>query len=237
MHSSVKTILLLCLVLLLGCTATNQVRTIGKGKFGIEATLGGPVTTSLGPPVPMPNIFLGGRYGILQDLDVAVHYNIFAPIIPGIPLDLITGVYWVPIQPGVRSQQSSPNKGWAAGGSLSLQWLTDFKNGFMLMPALELAGGWRYKWVNPYLGLSCGLNFYRPEDTRNFTQLNPFVGTEFFIRDRASIALKCTMFDIAYNLYGSQIKWVYMVDNTAENKKYGVLGVSLGFSFKLGHSK
>jgi len=232
MHSSVKTILLLCLVLLLGCTATNQVRTIGKGKFGIEATLGGPVTTSLGPPVPMPNIFLGGRYGILQDLDVAVHYNIFAPIIPGIPLDLITGVYWVPIQPGIRSQQSSPNKGWAAGGSLSLQWLTDFKDTLMVMPALDLAGGWRYKWINPYIGTSLGLNFYRPKANATFLWLSPFLGSDFIIKDRAAITLKCTIFDCAYNLYGSQIKWVYMIDNTDEHKKYGVLGLALGFSWR-----
>jgi hypothetical protein len=224
-------------MLFLSCTATRQVRTIGKGNKGVEITLGGPFFTNLGPPLPMPNLFLGGRYGILQDLDIAVHYNLTAPIIPGIPLDLITGLYWVPIQPGIRAQKDSPDKGWGAGGSFTLQWVTDFQSGFVLLPAFEMAGGWRYKWINPFIGTALGLNFYRPHDNTPFLQVNPFLGTEFIIKERASLSLKCTFFDISYNLYGSQVDWVYIVDDTKEDIKHGVFGLSVGFCFDFGRSK
>ena len=230
-------LLLVFIVLFFSCTATRQVRTIGKGNKGMEVTLGGPFFTNLGPPLPMPNLYIGGRYGLLQDLDIAVHYNLTAPIIPGIPLDLITGVYWVPIQPGIRGQEGSPDKGWGAGGSFALQWVTDFKSGFALLPAFKLARGFRYKWINPFIGTSLGLNFYRPHDNTPFVQVNPFLGAEFIIKERASLSLKCTFFDIAYNLYGSQVDWVYIVDNTEEDRKYGVFGIALGFSWDFGKQK
>ncbi|MFC1476710.1 hypothetical protein ACFL5S_01970 [Fibrobacterota bacterium] len=229
--------LLTFIMLFISCTATRQVRTIGKGNKGMEVTLGGPLFTNLGPPLPMPNFFIGGRYGLLQDLDIAVHYNLTAPIIPGIPLDLITGIYWVPIQPGIRRQENSPDKGWGVGGSFALQWITDFKSGFVALPAFELAGGWRYKWINPFVGMALGLNFYRPHDNTPFVQVNPFLGTEFIIGDRAGLSVKCTFFDIAYNLYGAQVDWVYVVDDTEEDRKYGVFGIALGFSWDFGRSK
>ena len=242
MYSKVKKFLLsgflfAVVMFFFSCTATRQVRTIGKGNKGIEVTLGGPFFTNLGSPLPMPNLFIGGRYGLMQDLDIAVHYNLTAPIIPGIPLDLITGIYWVPLQPGIRNQEKSPYRGWGAGGSFAVQWLTDFKSGFVALPAIELSGGWRYKWINPFVGLALGFNFYRPHDNTNFVQVNPFLGTEFIIKDRAGLSFKCTFFDIAYNLYGSQIDWVYIVDNKEEDKKSGVFGISLGFSWKFGKSE
>lgn len=241
MHSNLKNFLL-CgfplafIMLFFSCTAMHQVRTVGKGNVAVEVTIGGPVLTNLGPPLPIPNVFIGGRFGILKDLDIAAHLNVFAPIMPGL-LDLITGVYWVPIQPGIRRQENSPNRGWGAGGSFTLQWITDFNTGFIILPAFELAGGWRYKWINPFIGMSMGLNFYRPHDNTNFVQVNPFLGTEFIIKDRVSLSLKCTLFDIAYNLYGSQIEWVYIVDKVEDDKKYGVFGISLGVSWKFGRSK
>lgn len=229
--------LLIFIVLLFSCTATRQIRTIGKGNKGMEVTLGGPFFNDLGPPLPMPNLFVGGRYGLLQDLDIAVHYNLTAPIIPGIPLDLITGVYWVPIQPGIRGQEGSPDKGWGAGGSFALQWVTDFKHGFRIIPMFELAGGWRYRWINPFIGTAVGLDFYRPHDKTPFLHVNPFLGTGFIIKDRASLSLKCTFFDIAYNFYGSQVNWIYIVNDTDDDKKYGVFGIALGFSWDFGRSE
>jgi len=105
-------VLLLLLVLLFySCSAVNQVRTVGKGNTGMELTLGGPLMTNLGGPIPIPNL-----YGILQDLDIAALYNLTGPIIPGIGFDVITGLYWVPIQPGIRTQADTSVKGWGLGG-------------------------------------------------------------------------------------------------------------------------
>ena len=35
----------------------------------------------------MPNFFLGGRYGLREDLDLSVNLNLLTPVIPGIALD------------------------------------------------------------------------------------------------------------------------------------------------------
>ncbi len=228
---------LFTILFLISCTATNQVRTVGKGKTGLEITLGGPMFTNLGAPIPIPNLFVGARYGLRQDLDLAAYYNLTGPIIPGIGFDVITSIFWIPIQPGLRNQEDTPKKGWGAGGSFMLQWVTDFKHGLIILPAMEIGGGWRNKWFNPFIGTSVGLNFYRPHNKTPIVQLNPFLGSDFIINERASIALKCTIYESIYNLYGSQIEWVHIANKPEEKKKYGVFGVALGFSYNFGNSK
>ncbi len=226
----------LLVLLFISCSAVNQVRTVGKGNTGMELTLGGPMMTNLGAPLPIPNFFAGVRYGLRQDLDIAGLFNITGPIIPGI-FDVITGIYWVPLQPGLRTQSGTPHKGLGLGGSFMVQWITDFQHGLVIYPAIECAGGWRYKWINPFIGISLGLDFYRTNGKTPITQVNPFFGTEFMIKERSSIGLKCTFYEVAYNFYGSQVEWVYLVNRSQEKKKYGVLGISLGYSYKFGRSK
>lgn len=233
----VKNVSLLLLLLFLGCSSTHPVRTIGKNKGALEITAGGPMMKNLGPTLPIPNFFIGGRYGVRSDLDISVHYNLTTPVVPGIALDLITSAHWIPIQPGLRRQIDNNQKGWGVGGSLHLQWVTDFDNGFLFLPTLELVSGYRIKCFNPYLGLSLGLNFYRPDDRISMLQLHPAIGTEFIIRDRLGLDIKCTFYDVAYNFYGSQIDWIYIVNNTSDKKKYGVVGLSIGFSYDFGKKK
>lgn len=227
-------ILILLLISLFGCSSTYPVRTVGKGKGGFELTLGGPMMKKLGPALPIPNFFIGGRYGVLNDLDISVLYNITTPVVPGIALDLITSAHWIPIQPGLRNQADNSEKGWGAGGALHLQWITDFDHGFMIFPTLELLAGYRLRWFNPYLGLNLGLNFYRPDDSDGVLQLHPVIGTEFIIRDRIGLALKCTFYDVTHNLYGEQFDWIMLVNDIEEEKKYGVLGLSIGLSYDFG---
>jgi hypothetical protein len=213
------------------CTAAHSVRTIGKGNAGVEVSLGGPIFTNLGAPIPAPNLFIGGRYGVRDDLDLSLHYNLTTPIIPGIALDLIMNEHWVPLQPGLGVQKDTPKKGWSLATSGSVHLLTDFKNGAVALPAVEVAGGWRYKWLNPYLGVSLALHFFRPEGHHNPAFLSPFVGMDAILNDEVSLALRVTFFDVAYNMYGSQVEWIHLVDDTSHHKKYGMVGLSLGFSY------
>jgi hypothetical protein len=217
--------------LAMACTATHSVRTIGKGNAGVEASLGGPIFTNLGGPIPAPNLFVGGRYGVRDDLDISLHYNLTSPIIPGIGLDMILSEHWVPIQPGIGIQSRTEDKGWslATGGSVHL--ITDFKHGALAFPAIEVASGWRYKWLNPYLGVSLALHFFRPYDKKNVPLLNPFIGSDFIVSQNVNLALRVTFYDVVYNQYGSQVEWIHLVDNVSERKKYGMVGVSLGFSY------
>jgi hypothetical protein len=213
------------------CTATHAVRTIGKGNTGVETTLGGPVFTNLGAPVPAPNLFVGGRYGVSDDLDVSAHYNLTGPFVPGVGLNLVLSGHWFPIQPGLGFQRLTVKKGWSLGGSFSLHSITDFQSGYIALPVFDIAFGWRYKWLNPYVGASLGLNFYRPFASPNVAMLNPYAGADFILGDRASLSLRLTIYDAVYNMYGAQIDWVFLVDDASEKKRYGALGVSLGFAF------
>ena len=213
------------------CTSAHSVRTIGKGNFGVEASLGGPFLTNLGAPFPAPNLFLGGRYGVLDELDLSLAYNLTAPITPGIALDLVLGEHWVPIQPGVGFQSASPEKGWSLATAFSVHALSDFETGFVAIPVFDLAFGYRYRWLNPFLGASLGLNFFRPFDEQNVAMLNPYFGVDVILTRKASLSLRVTFYDVAYNMYGSQVKWVYLVDDRSERKQYGAVALTLGFAW------
>jgi hypothetical protein len=202
----------------------------------MEITVGGPLITDLGAPLPVPNFYIGPCYGLLDDLDITAHVNITAPFIPGV-MDLMTGINWVPVQPGIRNQEDSPERGWGLRGSFALQGLTDFKHGMTVFPFIETACGWRYNWFNPFLGMSLGLNFYRYLDSEPAAVVNPFLGIEFIIKDRASLALKCIVFNCAYDFYDSKVTWVYIVNNSEKKEKYGLFGIAIGFSWKFGQSK
>jgi hypothetical protein len=207
------------------------VRTVGKDNWALETNLGGPIFTDLGAPIPVPNLFLGARYGVMDALDISAHYNLTSPFIPGIGLDLILGEHWVPVQPGLGSQKYSPKRGWSVATGTSVHFLTDFSNGLMVVPVLDFAVGWRYDWFNPFLGTSVGFNFYRPFEKSSLLQLNPYVGSDFIINCRLSVSLRLTVYDVAYNMWGSQIDWVYLVDDVEKQKKYGAVGLSLGVAY------
>ncbi|HUT78573.1 MAG TPA: hypothetical protein VM285_12845, partial [Polyangia bacterium] len=213
------------------CTTTHTVRTVGRGNFGIETTLGGPMFTNLGAPVFAPNLFIGGRYGVLDDLDLFAAYNLTGPIIPGIALDLALGVHWVPIQPGLRAQIGTPRRGWSLATGVELHSLSDFETGFMVFPAVDLAVGYRDRWFNPFVGASLGLNCYRPFDEVEPVMLSPYLGVELIISRKAAVSARVTFFDVTHNYWGSQVEWVYLARDDGARERYAILGVSLGFSF------
>lgn len=215
------------------CTTTHTVRTVGKGNFGVEGSFGGPLLTNLGGPIPAPNLYVGGRYGVRDDLDVSAAYNLTAPIIPGLPVALILGGRYVPVQPGLRSQSENPNRGWSLAGGLDLHVLTDFETGFTAIPAVDLASGYRLKWFNPFIGVNVALHLYRPFGDTHPVMLSPYVGAEFLLPRDTAISLRVTFFDATYNYWGSQVDWVYLSEDDESRKARGIVGLSLGFSWDL----
>lgn len=222
---------MLPLALGLACTTTHSVRTVGRGNFGLEASLGGPMFTNLGAPLVAPNLFLGGRLGVLDDLDVSAAYNVTAPIIPGLAVDLVLALHWVPFQPGLRSQADRPDKGWSLATGAQLHALTDFETGFLVFPAVDLAVGYRYRWFNPFIGASLALHRYRPFDEVQPVMLNPYAGIEFIVSRKAALSVRATLFDITQNYWGSPVDWVYLATDGDARERRAILGIGLGFSF------
>lgn len=222
--------LLLGLTSSVGCTTTHSARTIGKGNLGLEATLGGPITTNLGGPVPIPNLFAGARYGLREDLDLSAAINLTGPVIPGIGLDLQTAVHWFPIQPE-DLESTSPGQRFAFGGSAGLDWLTDFQSGFTVLPYLELTAGYRTRRINPFVGTALVADFYRPMEQADYLMVSPYLGLELMFGDHFGLTIRGTLYDVTHNAYGSQVAWIYLVDDIEGERRYAPLGVSFGFSW------
>jgi hypothetical protein len=220
-------------LIMASCTSVYQGRTIGKGKMAVETTFGGPILTDLGVPLPVPNLFTGFRYGLRNDFDIAAQYNVLGPILPGIAFDLITSATWIPLQPGLSSQSATPDKGWGAGGTVDIQWITNFKKGLVVLPSVDLVGSYRYHWINLYLGSAVGANFYRIEHDDSKLSLSPFAGFELISSKHLSVGVKCTAFDLLYNYNGSQAHWIYFVEDKEKRKKYAPFGVSIGFGYEM----
>jgi hypothetical protein len=211
------------------CVATHRTRTVGEGHGGAELALGGPITTALGPPLPMPVVFLGGRYGLRDDLDISALYNITAPAVPSIPLHLETAVHYAPIQPGLRDQPD--DQGWSLVANGRVMWLSDFDSGLMVSPALGLTGGYRYRFVAPYLGFTAALHCYRPFSRRGWLWLTPHAGLELMAGEHFGLTLEVAWMDVGQNLYGSGVEWVYLSEDEVERSERGVLAPMLGVSW------
>lgn len=69
-----------------GCSTTRSVRPVGEGRFGGGLSVGGPVFTNLGAPIPTPLVSVFGRYGVgpKTDVDVGLHL----PVIRSVGLDV-----------------------------------------------------------------------------------------------------------------------------------------------------
>lgn len=216
-------------LLLAGCATAHRTRTVGRGHAAASLSLGGPLMTNLGAPVPVPVAFLGGRYGLRDDLDVSLDVNLTAPIILGLPLDAKTAVHWAPIQPGLRGQDA--DRGWSVVGSGSLDWVTDFDTGFRVFPALTATGAYRHRFVAPYLGLTLALNFWAPFERTNPFALSSHVGAEFLLGEHVGLGLELQIMGLSTNLWGSGMDWVNLAEGEAAERKVGALAPMLAFSY------
>ncbi|MFW5960740.1 MAG: hypothetical protein ACOCSE_06435, partial [Chitinivibrionales bacterium] len=214
----------------LSCTSTLPVRTVGKGNSALEVTGGGPLFSDLGAVIPMPNLLIGYRYGMAKEVDISTHYNLTTAFIQDIALHLNTSLHYIPIQPGISRQESTPYKGHSLGIAFHIQWLSDFRTDLMILPALEASYGYRFDWFTPFVSFAAGFNIYRPDESYNSVNLYPSLGFECTIKKRTSLSLELTVIQAANNLHGTQVGWVSLINNQEEKKRYGQIGISIGFS-------
>ena len=79
MHRTLRTLLLLIGITgLVGCGTMNAARPLDPGQHVVGVTFGGPFTTSLGPPIPVPNLIVEGRTGLepIGSMPVDVNYGV-----------------------------------------------------------------------------------------------------------------------------------------------------------------
>ena len=61
-----------------GCASRHLARTVGAGNGEARVSVGGPLFDNLGAPIPMPNVALGGRYGVADGWDLDGNVSLLA---------------------------------------------------------------------------------------------------------------------------------------------------------------
>lgn len=146
------------------CTSTTHVRPLEPGQHGIAVVGGGPITRVPGVgEIPLPNIALEGRHGIVHHLDVG--YGVHAlPALFGVAGVHVGGAYQLFDQPDVLVP--------ALTVSEKLYGFTNLKD-FFALSETQLIASWSLIDQLAYVGLSGDTSFNTPH-----LFLSPFAGLE-----------------------------------------------------------
>ena len=163
--------------LCIGCAAQNFSRTVGKGNGEVHASMGGPFFERLGPPIPVPNVNVGGRYGVHERIDVDANMNLLGAAYGILALDA-AAIFQLYRKPGSLAVSSSARL--HTFGDL------DDAPGFRAYPEIGVHAGGpvpKVKWLHLYGGALALFN-PRPPVERPPVIWQPFFGTEFLLRQR-----------------------------------------------------
>jgi len=225
------TFLVIVGILCYGCGMSHPARSVGDDNLVIYTTLGGPLFSIIPLPLFIPNLAIGGKYGISPTVDVHLNYSMLFNFVPKL-VTMEGGISWFPIQPGIKKQMDSPLQGWSVGGHAQLTIITNFKDGFSVEPTVTFIGGYRVRWFNPYIGVNLGVLFY-PEAYRTIPiHLNPLFGVECISTKRFSFNITWTIYDLLYDHHRSIVPWTYAIESSETGKRFGIVGIDFSFSWK-----
>lgn len=174
-----QTVLAAGLALGPACAGQNLSRTVGKGNGEVHASLGGPFFERLGPPIPVPNVNIGGRYGLHEIVDVDANVNLLAAAYGIMAIDAAAVIQIVRV----------PRR-FAFSGTGRLHTFGDLDDapGFRAYPEFGLHAGGQFPhldWLHLYGGV-LGLVNPRPPINRPALIWQSFVGTEFLLPGKES---------------------------------------------------
>ena len=201
---------------LAACGTAHHARTLGKGNYGVDLELGGPLTQLGGVYVPLPYALVGGTYGVTDDLDVHAR------------LHLTTAIYEFPGVDVGATYQWWHERRWrpAFSSTLQLYGFSDFQAGGSRGFA-DLTENLSYlvhrRWLT-YFGAT------------EFTELvqapvifAPFVGEELRLGDHYGVELELK--------YAQPQLMEYVAPSYARIANQGAIFVELGFNTYFGHGK
>lgn len=206
-------VVILCLLgaLATACVSSHAGRTLGRGVIQGDISLGGPLFTNLGPPVPIPNLPLGVRYGVTDRTDVSAHINVL-PIVFGGFMALDVGFTRALVRQDARS---GPNL--ATG--LTLLLVTDFREEARLLPVMDLAGGYTFSWFTLFAGFDVMADAWG-----GGANLSPFAGFEMDLPRRVILHGEFKWFAVNFDVYDAPFRYVSAGD-------MGMVGFLLGIKF------
>lgn len=161
-------VVLLSLVLGSGCAFRHLARTVGEGNGEVRASVGGPFFSNVAP-IPLPNLQVGGRYGLTDGFDLDADLSL---------IGLAYGI--VAFDVGAVGQIYREERGFAISASGRGHFLIGTRGpDLRFYPELGVhLEGVATPWLVVFGGLSALAQFTPPED-KPPVFVAPYVGTEF----------------------------------------------------------
>ena len=175
MNAFARSLLLTASIFTGACGTMNAARPLDAGHHQVGVTFGGPFTTQLGPPIPVPNIVVEGRSGLdpLGALPIDINYGLnVTPLLFGVT-GLHTGVSVHPLaQHGARPALSFTERVLLYNNLLDSRKPADTRTVWALNE-LDATASWALGHHLVYAGVSNALDLADPE-----LLVSPFLGTE-----------------------------------------------------------
>ncbi len=157
------------------CGTMNAARPLDAGEHQVGVTFGGPFTTQLGPPIPVPNLVVEGRSGLnpLGSVPLDVNYGLnLTPLAFGVT-GLHTGASLHPVaQNGIWPALSFTERVLLYNNVLDTRKPKDARAVWALNE-FDATASWSLGNHLVYAGLSNAVDLADPE-----LLLSPFLGTE-----------------------------------------------------------
>lgn len=212
----------LAILLTTGCGALNTARPLDPGQHRVGVTGGGAVLTSLGAPIPLPNIIIEGQSGLspIQDRPLDVHYGINATAGAFGILGLHAGTSHLLLkQNGSRPSLSVMERVHFYNNWLDSTKDASVRKGFLLNQ-VDLTASWNVSKHLGYVGIANYIDVADPELT-----LAPFAGLQIDTNRKLFLQLE--------GRYLAANRQPDVVDVTFATLGYGALSVtgSIGVAF------
>ncbi len=148
-----------------GCANMNTARPLDPGDHAFGATFGGPTVLVGGTPLPLPNLVLGGRSGLLNvaERNLEVDYGLNATaLVFGITQGHVGASYALLHQSGAVPALTFTNRVYLAINPLSLGERAEDAFGFWGADQLELTASWAFGSHMIWTSLAQYFDFFAP---------------------------------------------------------------------------
>lgn len=212
--------LVLASVVSTGCASRHLARTVGAGNGEARVSVGGPLFSNLGTPIPMPNVALGGRYGVADGWDVDGNVSLLAAAV---------GVAY--LDPGVVKQLYVQARGAALSASARANVFVGNSDGLAVRvyPEVGLHGELPLGTAATLFGGGTAWISLTPPEGKSPVMVTPYLGASWAFGDRSRRRPELSL----------QLGWVSpWMDSSSvvdwQPKGHGAVTALLGFSVPLG---
>ena len=205
---------------------TRNVRPVGLGHTEVGASVGGPLFTNLGSPLPVPLTAIVGRHGLTDktDLDFALH----VPVVRAVGIDAGVAHLWWGQDGGIPALMGG-GRLYLFGNALGLIRRTDpnTQKPYELNLRLfeELYGTLSWELVPPVVGW-VGLSLFGQIE-QAIVRPSLYAGVQWHVTPRLSLGLEAKWLAFLSDSSNLTVEYINVVG-------HGAVAVQLGVAYKFG---